>query len=129
MNPRTPPVLPDLTAGQPPGSGWRWIAASLEPSGRVLLRAEVRDALGATTGQATRVSGVARGEALVLRPAGAGRGRVMTVDRRGRIYLPVWLRRHPSLLIGSRTVGDRVVVIVPAAVLDSMGDQVAAVAE
>ena len=125
MNPRTPPVLPDLTAGQPPGSSWRWIAASLEPSGRVLLRAEVRHALGATPGQATRVSGVACGEALVLRPAGADRGRAMTVDRRGRIYLPVWLRRYPSFLIGIRTVGDPVVVVVPASVLDAMGDQIA----
>lgn len=47
----------------------------------------------------------------------------MTVDVRGRIYLPVWLRRHPDFLIGTHTADDPAVVIVPAAVVDAIGDQ------
>ena len=122
--PRTPPAaLPDLTGAPVPSSPWRWSAAEPEPSGRLLLPAAARRALGADSSEARSVSGVVRGDTLVLRP-GAGNGRSMTVDRRGRLYLPVWLRRHPGFLIGTHSApDDRAVVIVPASVFDAMGDQ------
>lgn len=64
-----------------------------------------------------------RGDTLVLR-AHAGNGRAMTVDGRGRIYLPVWLRRHPVFLVGTHTEADDLaVVVVPAVLFDAIGDR------
>jgi hypothetical protein len=50
----------------------------------------------------------------------------MTVDGRGRMYLPVWLRRQPGFLIGTNTTPDVAVVVVPAALFDAIGDQLLA---
>lgn len=48
----------------------------------------------------------------------------MTLDARGRIYLPVWLRRHPGFLIGTHAASaNPAVVIVPATMFDAVGDQ------
>lgn len=122
--PRTPPAaLPDLTGPTVAASQWRWAAAEPEPSGRLLLPSAARRCLVADSSQARSVSGVVRGDTLVLR-TGAGNGRSMTVDRRGRLYLPVWLRRHHGFLIGTHTApDDPAVVIVPAALFDAVGDQ------
>lgn len=122
--PRTPPsVLPALTGEPVARSQWRWSAAEPEPSGRLLLPAAARRALGADATEARVVSGVVRGDTMVLRP-GTTSGRAMTVDVRGRIYLPVWLRRHRGFLIGTHSIpDDHAVVIVPAALFDSIGDQ------
>ena len=90
--PRTPPAaLPDLTGPPVARSPWRWSAAEPEPSGRLLLPAIARRVLGADAAEARVASGAVRGDTLVLRP-GTTSGRAMTVDVRGRIYLPVWLR-------------------------------------
>ena len=124
--PRTPPaVLPDLTGPPVARSLWRWSAAEPEPSGRLLLPAAARRALGANSTEARAVTGIARGDSLVLRPkAAGGSGRAMTIDGRGRVYLPVWLRRHPGFLIGTRTgPDDPTVVVVPASLLDAIGEQ------
>jgi hypothetical protein len=67
-----------------------------------------------------------RGDTLLLRPD-LGDGRSMTVDGRGRIYLPVWLRRHPGFFIGTHTLsGDPAVVVAPAALFDGIGDELLA---
>lgn len=68
------------------------------------------------------MSGRVDGDALVLR-AGAGVGRNLVVDRRGRLYVPVWLRRHHRVLIGACSTGAAV-VIVPSELLDITGDQI-----
>jgi hypothetical protein len=49
----------------------------------------------------------------------------MTVEARGRIYLPGWLRRHPGFLAGSHhdAAGEVAVVVVPAALFDAVGDR------
>jgi len=122
--PRTPPaVLPDLTGPPVAASPWRWSAAEPEPSGRLLLPSAARRALGADSVEAHAVSGVVRGDMLVLRPHHAD-GRSVTVDGRGRIYLPVWLRRHPGFLVGTHTTpDDAAVVVVPAFLFDAVGDQ------
>lgn len=49
-----------------------------------------RTALGALDG-ATPVTVLARGDALLVRPAPA-EGRQRTLDGRGRLYVPNWLR-------------------------------------
>lgn len=122
--PRTPPAaLPDLTGPPVPSSPWRWSAAEPEPSGRLLLPAVARRVLGTDADQPWAVSGTVRGDTLVLRP-GTTNGRAMTMDGRGRIYLPVWLRRHAGFFIGTHTIpDDPAVAIVPAALFDSIGDQ------
>jgi hypothetical protein len=52
----------------------------------------------------------------------------MKVDGRGRLLLPVWLRRavgfSASLLVGTRHE-DRFVVVTTTGVLDAMGDLLA----
>lgn len=54
----------------------------------------------------------------------------MTVDGRGRIYLPVWLRRHPGFLIGTHADPEAsVVVIVPASLFDAIGDQLSSASD
>jgi hypothetical protein len=104
---------------------WHWAIARLEPTGRLVLPAEARTALGATTGQPTPVRGVCNRVALVLRASGAGTA--IAVDGRGRLRLPTWLRRanhrSGSLLVGTRR-GSPLVVIAPAGVLDGPGGMV-----
>lgn len=48
----------------------------------------------------------------------------MTIDGRGRLYVPVWLRRSPVpwLLVGTRAAAS-IVVVAPASVLDGLGDR------
>lgn len=124
--PRTPPapVLPDLTGPPVPVSQWRWSGAEPEPSGRLTLPPAARRALVGDAGGAVEVSGVVRGDTLVLRPDQAT-GRAMTVDARGRLYLPQWLRRHSSFLVGIHhdAVDEAAVVVVPAVLFDAIGDR------
>ena len=123
--PRTPPapVLPDLTGPLVPVSPWQWAGADPEASGRVTLPPIARRALIGDTDGAVQVSAVVRGDTLVLRPDRAV-GRATTVDARGRIYLPVWLRRHAGFLIGTHTNEDEAaVVVVPAVLFDAIGDR------
>lgn len=129
--PRTPPaaVLPDLTGPPIEDSPWRWSGAEPEPSGRLTLPPAARRALVGHGAGAVEVAGIVRGDTLVLR-AGSVVGRTMTVDARGRIYLPVWLRRHASFLIGTHhhhhhhDAADGVaVVVVPAVLFDAIGDR------
>jgi len=122
--PRTPPAaLPDLTGPPLPASRWQWSAAEPEPSGRLLLPPVARRVLGSESASPQVVSGSVRGDTLVIRPEHA-ESPAMTLDARGRIYLPVWLRRHPGFLIGTHAAGaDPAVVIVPATLFDAVGDQ------
>ncbi len=122
--PRTPSaVLPDLTGPPITTSPWRWSAAEPEPSGRLQLPPVARRALVGEASTGLAVSGVVRGDTLVLRSEPTA-GRSMTVDGRGRIYLPVWLRRHPGFLIGAHADGDDAsVVVVPAVLFDAIGDR------
>lgn len=123
--PRTPPasVLPDLTGPPIEPSPWRWGGAEPDPAGRLQLPPAARRALVGDAPQAREVSGIVRGDTLVLRPRVVA-GRSMTVDGRGRIYLPQWLRRHPGFLVGTRSdAGEVAVVVVPATLFDAIGDR------
>lgn len=126
IRPRTSPAaLPELTGPPITASAWRWSAAEPERSGRLLLPGAARRCLAgdATGAHQVQVSGVVRGDTLVLRRR-TEEGRSMTVDGRGRIYLPVWLRRHPGFLIGTHADPETsAVVIVPASLFDAIGDQ------
>lgn len=119
------PVLPDLTGPPLEASPWRWGGAEPDPGGRVQLPPAARRALVGDADAAVEVDGVVRGDTLVLRPAPVA-GRSMTVDARGRIYLPQWLRRHPSFLVGTHhhdDAGEVAVVVVPATLFDVVGDR------
>ncbi len=85
--------LADL--GPDPGpSPWAWAIVRLDPKGRVVLPPDARLALGVPSGMQTSVHGICHRVALVLSPDGAGAA--MTVDSRGRLGLPTWLRRGPT---------------------------------
>ncbi len=112
--------LADL--GPDPGpSPWAWAVVRLDPKGRVVLPADARIALGAPPGRQTAVHDICHRVALVLSPDGAGAA--MTVDSRGRLGLPAWLRRGPcaAMVVGTRD-DLPVVVVVPASVLEGLGD-------
>lgn len=50
----------------------------------------------------------------------------MTVDGRGRLYVPVWLRRgHGTWLIVGTQAATSIVVVAPTSMLDALGDQLA----
>jgi len=70
------------------------------------------------------VAGVVRGDTLVPR-TGPGVGRTMAIDARGRLYLPQWLRRHASFLLGTHhdAADGAAVVVVPAVLFDAIGDR------
>jgi hypothetical protein len=102
---------------------WRWWIVALQPPGRVTLPAAARHMLGAAAGGAT-VRALWRDVALVVRLAGPGRS--MAVDDRGRVVVPVWLRRAaaPSgtVLVGAWPGPAPVVVVAATGVLDGFGD-------
>ena len=67
------------------------------------------------------MSGVCHRDTFIVR--GGGNGRRLTIDRRGRLYVPAWVRRGDiaSLIVGTRNV-DQTVVIIATSVLDHVGD-------
>ena len=94
---------------------------ALESSGRLLLPGEARIALNSQAGVSVEVSGVCHRDTFIVR--GGGNGRRLTIDRRGRLYVPAWVRRGDiaSLIVGTRNV-DQTVVIIATSVLDHVGD-------
>ena len=104
---------------EPPPPRWRWAIAKLQLIGRIALPAEAGGALGWSPGAMVEVRGRLSRLALVLRRDGTGA--TFRVDGRGRLYLPVWLRRTDAVLVGTQQ--DRqLVVIAPVGVLDGIGD-------
>jgi len=104
----------------PPDRAWAIVTS--ERNGRLSLPAAACATLGASPGVAVRVAGICQRDALVL--CVHGDGRPMTIDRRGRAYLPVAMREQTALLVGAQS-DDSVVVITPATVLDRLGDVLA----
>lgn len=110
--------LDDLGA-EPPPRRWAWAVAKLQPIGRITLPAEAGGALGWSPGVTVEIRGRSSRLALVLRRDGTGAA--FRVDGRGRLYLPVWLRRTDAVLVGTRE--DRPLVVIAAVgVLDGIGD-------
>lgn len=110
--------LADL-APEPEPPRWAWAIARVEPTGRIVLPAEARTALGAGAGSRVTMRGICSRVALVLRPDGTGAP--MTIDGRGRLRIPAWLRRGEStlLIVGSHTAAPTVLVA-PTHVLDGL---------
>jgi DNA-binding transcriptional regulator/RsmH inhibitor MraZ len=89
--------------------------------GRISLPAAARELLSGG-----RVRARSRHGALFLQAGGPGA--IVTVDGRGRLVVPMWLRRAAvtgELLVGTHRDPD-LVVVVPAAVLDESGDRLIA---
>lgn len=109
---------------EPDPPTWDWAVSRLEPGGRLLVPIEARAALGARSGSRADVWGLCRGVTLLL--SVEGRGRRITVDGRGRLYVPAWLRpgARTWLLVGSRAAAS-IVVVAPLSVLDGLGDRLA----
>jgi len=109
-------------APDPPG--WAWAVVTPERTGRLGLPPAACAALGAGGAAAVRVVGFCQGDALVLCRSGAGRP--VTVDRRGRVYLPVAMRNDDDMaLLVAAHRRNEVVVIVAVAVLERLGDVLA----
>jgi bifunctional DNA-binding transcriptional regulator/antitoxin component of YhaV-PrlF toxin-antitoxin module len=102
-------------------SPWAWAVARLDRAGRLLLPVEARAVLGVQSGLQTRVRGVCHRVVLVLSADGAGAA--LTVDSRGRLCVPAWLRRGAmsSLVVGTNHANE-LVVVAPTTVLDGLGD-------
>jgi hypothetical protein len=103
---------------------WAWAVACLDPARRLLLAVEARAVLDIRLGQRTTVRGVCHQVTLVL--AADGGGATLTVDSRGQVCLPAWLRRGStsSVLVGANHA-TQLVVVAPTTVLDGLGDVLA----
>jgi bifunctional DNA-binding transcriptional regulator/antitoxin component of YhaV-PrlF toxin-antitoxin module len=104
---------------EPPPPRWHWAVAKLQPIGRIALPVPACQALGWLPGVTVEVRGLSRRLALVLRRDGAGA--VLSVDGRGRLYLPVGMRRTDAVLIGTQ-IDRSLVIVAPVEVLDGIGD-------
>lgn len=114
-DPRISAALRHLPLDAPPPNGLVWSVVSPDPTGRVQLPAAVADLLGTGPARARVIDGV-----LVLGEL-EGPGPCIGIDRRGRLYLPVWLRR-PALVVVA-DAGRGVVVLADVAVLDAVGER------
>jgi hypothetical protein len=89
-----------------------------------MLPVEARRVLGVVAGGGVTVRALCRGVALQLRSGGAGVA--LGIDGRGRMVVPVWLRRAAgspgSVLVATRLGGAPVVLVAPIGVLDGLGD-------
>ena len=125
-DPRTSTALRQLAdlSTTPGPSAWVWAVARPDPEGRLRLPAAARHALGVRSGHQREVRGICHRVALVVTPAGTGTS--LVVDSRGRLTIPVWLRRGAdrSLVIGVDHTAP-IVVIAPVAVLDGVGNLLA----
>ena len=128
LSPRPPAALSLLheVGGEPPPPRWRWRWSIVTPefTGRVMLPVEARRVLGVVAGGGVTVRARCRGVALQLRSGGAGVA--LGIDGRGRMVVPVWLRRAAgspgSVLVATRLGGAPVVLVAPIGVLDGLGD-------
>ena len=99
----------------------------LDSAGRLSLPSDARQLCdGAASVQASSY-----GAAVVLCRDGAGAP--LSVDRRGRVQLPTWLRREVAsagaVFVAARRPDASVVVITPATGLDALADALVGEAE
>jgi hypothetical protein len=106
---------------EPEPPRWRWDIVGLERIGRIRLPVGALVALGAAPGGELR--GRSGRLALVLRVEGPGAP--ISVDGRGRVFLPVWMR-YAAAGSGMVLVGacrdEALAVVAPVGVLDGIGD-------
>jgi hypothetical protein len=105
-------------------SRWSWAIVGLERTGRIRLPAPAITALDVGAGGEVRM----RSNRLVVVVRPDGPGAAATVDGRGRLFVPVWLRQAtfemPVVLVGTAT-DSGLVVVAPVGVLDGIGDLLA----
>lgn len=118
-DPRASTALRHLHLDDPPPGCWRWAVLEPEPSGRARLPPAALEVLSDGPSLRARV----HGQALLL-SANHGPGRRIGVDCRGRLYLPVWLRR-PAVAVATSSA-EGLVLVVDAVLLDPVGDRLLA---
>lgn len=118
-DPRASTALRHLALDDPRPGRWRWSVLEPEASGRVRLPAPALEVLG----ERPAVWAQIHGEVLLL-GTDQGPGSRVGVDRRGRLYLPVWLRR-PAVLVAAIPV-EGLVLVADAALLDPVGERLLA---
>jgi len=114
-DPRTSTALRHLPLDGSPPSSLVWSVVSPDPSGRVQLPPAVVDVLGTGRVHARVMDG-----GLVLGVA-EGPGRRIGIDRRGRLYVPVWLRRPALMVVADPGLG--VVVLADVVVFDAVAER------
>ena len=101
---------------------WSFAIVALQRNGRVTLPAAARYALDGCAS----LRAVPRGEIVLVGPGAAGRP--VTIDGRGRLVVPCWLRgaAEPagSLLVGTRAMRDvePIVLLAPPRLLAGFAD-------
>ena len=101
---------------------WCFAIVVLERAGRVRLPPAARAAIG----ECASLRASTRGEVVLLR--GGGGGRAVTIDGRGRLVVPCWLRDAAgpamSLVIGTRRELDDepIVLLAPPRLLAGFAD-------
>ena len=102
---------------------WHYWVVAVERIGRVTLPADVRQLLGAG-----EFVSVVTGDLLLLRRTGVGAR--LSLDSRGRVVLPAWLRQAArlsgSVVVAARLSDPPLVVIADTMVLDELVDRVTA---
>lgn len=97
----------------------------IDTAGRITLPTDVR---GLVDGPRGTVRAAARRLALVPSDSDAVAGFELRVDSRGRLPLPVWLRRQAepagAVLLAVRQPEGALVVVTPAGALDAVADSV-----
>ena len=115
--------LPLLSDDEDGAVRWSFAIVALQRAGRVTLPPAARAALGGCGSPRMAV----RGEVVLVR--GGGAGRRVTVDGRGRVVVPCWLRdaAEPSgsILVAARSGGDAgpLVVLAPSRLLAGVADE------
>lgn len=117
-DPRASTALSHLPLDDPPPGRWQWAVLEPEASGRVRLPTAAFQVLDGMPAWA-RI----HGEVLVL-GTDCARGRRVGVDQRGRLYLPVWLRR--AAVVVATAPAEGLVLVTDAVVLDAVGDRLLA---
>lgn len=113
--------LDDL-ADDSPAPRWEWSIVAVEKTGRISLPNSARSALGLAGGPCA-FAWICHARSLVLRRGGPDRWDAFRADARGRLQIPVWLRRDdPDVLLVGALVDDGVVVVAGTGVLDAVGD-------
>lgn len=110
--------LADLRC-EPDPPRWSWTITRPDPQGRLHLPNDARGPLGVQAGRRHELRGIGRHLALVLNVDGDGVA--VPVDTRGRLSLPMWLRRPPRPLLVGVDRDAHMVVVAPATVLDEIG--------
>ena len=121
-DPRTSPALRTLAhlTGDPPPARWSWSVRRLDSAGRLCLTRSALAVLGPGPWRARW-----HHLALLVETDTSGQGPRATVDDRGRLTVPIWLRQRGRDVLVGLDHDQPGLLVAPAEVLDRLGDVLA----